>query len=522
MISKLLLFSLLGCCLSVTITSTIDTYETPDLVATVAADTHETAAPQPEATDLIDLYKDSCVLSFWDGSELFYYTFFKCPEVTTTVPEGCTELDLRTYCPPKEFCSIEYRDTNQDHPVFACNTRDCHQVYTFNPLSGPSYVCTHRDPTMCYVTITSTSLSGRSYTTVVPTECGDDNEPVEPTPCTKTFSHEDLKTTITFEKCPLGEITPPPNLTIENTIGCTTYQNETYCPDNCILMGTVVNYYGTIYNYVYSVCDAGDCEFVTSDTPRYSCPGDSYPPGESTACTKTFSDGEYTTTITFDHCPLGTITPPPHLTIPPVNGCTTYEDKTYCPENCVLSGTVFEYYGTMHNYIYSVCDTRGCEFVTSDTPSFSCSATPGEPGENGEQGEQGEQGEHGEHGEQGEHGEHGGQGKSTPCTKTFVDGDHSTTISFHNCPLGTITPPPDFGHSLTVGCTTSDDEIICPTPCIAAGSQVDYYGTPYNYVYMVCGTDYGKSSCLSTTTRKCYTYTYTLMEATTYVTVVSD
>jgi hypothetical protein len=178
--------------------------------------------------------------------------------------------------------------------------------------------------------------------------------------------------------CPLGEITPPPNFPAE-IIGCTTYSGHYFCPEKCEYYSTSWPYYNTYVSAFITSCDNSGCEIVTGGgNPSYNCPTESipdYPPYTPTPCTRTFSHEDRTTTVTFENCPLGEITPPPELTIPPQIGCTTYNGGTYCPDNCILSGTFINYYGTPYNYIYSVCDPSGCEFDTSGTPSYNCPAT---------------------------------------------------------------------------------------------------------------------------------------------------
>ena len=245
----------------------------------------------------------ACTKKFTSEGQVTTVTLDPCPLGEITPPPGfpaeiigCTSFSTYYFCGENcQYFTTSWSYYNQviSKWITSCDTSGC-EIVTDNGY--PSYSC----PT-----------------------ASDDSEAA----CTKTFSHEDRTVTITFDECPLGEITPPPDLTIPPVIGCTTYQNETYCPDNCILSGTIFTYYNTINNYIYSVCDTSGCEFVTGATPSFICSGTPGEPEEPTPCTKTFSHEDRTTTITFDHCPLGTITPPPHLTIPYTSGCTTYSGK---------------------------------------------------------------------------------------------------------------------------------------------------------------------------------------------------
>ena len=92
------------------------------------------------------------------------------------------------------------------------------------------------------------------------------------------------------------------------------------------------------------------------------------------SCEIAFSEGPYTTTILFDHCPdEETLTTPPGWPAKPYEACTIYNGYQYCADgNCEYNST--DYYGLA--YWWTTCSTDGCTFKT-EGPSigYDCATT---------------------------------------------------------------------------------------------------------------------------------------------------
>jgi hypothetical protein len=376
-------------------------------------------------------YSAPCTKKFTSEGQTTTVTLSPCPTGEITPPPGfpaeiigCTTISDHYFCP--ERCSYydttwSYYNTYITKFITSCDTSGCEVVTT----SGrPSYSCP-------------------------PAEGAG-------TPCTKTFSTTDRSTTVTFQSCPLGEITAPPGFYPFQPAACSAYSGSVYCPDYCYEYYAYDDYYGLIYIVTSTMCEGStSCDFITTGAyPSFDC---EVAPGE--ACTKKFTADGQTTTVMLSPCPLGEITPPPNFPAE-IIGCTTYSGHYFCPEKCEYYSTSWPYYNTYVSAFITSCDNSGCEIVTGGgNPSYNCptESIPDYP-----------------------------PYTPTPCTRTFSHEDRTTTVTFENCPLGEITPPPELTIPPQIGCTTYNGGTYCPDNCILSGTFINYYGTPYNYIYSVC------------------------------------
>lgn len=359
----------------------------------------------------------SCYYTIYhDDEEPFVQSLNQCPYGIETLPIGCTNVSMKTYCPPKNHCSWSFPNKNYYFRTYVCDTISC-SIGSENGI--PKFGCTPTETTvttlvsefLCVKTITTSKVVTSYFTDVV------------------TYT----------DGCPSSSYSEP------EESGCTSYEGNVYCPfPNCLfyassgesgdeektVCGTYFCSFIATSNFTGFNCDPSSTTFsngceetefrqwgshyflsycsssmettncgpvlITHDNTPYTfttC-GDlvtSAPPGCkftsndiysdlflscNEPCTETFSTNSppHSTTITFKHCPGQYITPPPTFFTYDPDECTSYNGKLYCPFFCSASTSYQDYYGTFMLITQTYCDSElTCEFFTTEAkPSFIC------------------------------------------------------------------------------------------------------------------------------------------------------